>query len=417
MTTTTLPASAGQPRSGSTSPRSSLAHRLYAGEVGYDFIGHKRRWYIISGVILVISLAALLIRGLNLGIDFKGGSTYELPSNGHSVTQIRTVLSSVGVTDPVVEKIGQNRIRVETEVQTSAQTTATSNALANEVGTTADNTSPSTVGPTWGTQITHKALEGLIIFLVLVSLGLALRFEPKMALSALIALLHDMMITIGVYALVGFEVTPATVVAFLTILGFSLYDTVVVFDRVRETTSGLQSASRETYSSAANRAVNQTLMRSINTSFIALLPVASLLFVGAGLLGAGTLKDLALAQLIGLAAGAYSSIFIATPLLAQLKEREPTMGILRANVARAEAAGKVVDGRRLTGSERAARAKGADVVVTPEIRSPQDTFDSDLPETKPAGALTQRRVDPPRGAAAGRRKKKGGRGPYTGNRR
>ena len=411
MTTTTMPASAG-----SSSPRASLAHRLYAGEVGYDFVDRRRRWYLISGVILAVSLAALLIRGLNLGIDFKGGSTFELPSNGHSVTEVRSALSSVGVVDPVVEKIGQNRIRIETEVQTTAQTTATSNALAKVVGTTADNTSPSTVGPTWGTQITHKAVEGLLIFLVLVSLGLALRFEPKMALSALIALLHDMMITVGVYALVGFEVTPATVVAFLTILGFSLYDTVVVFDRVRETTNGLQSASKETYSSAANRALNQTLMRSINTSLIALLPVASLLFVGAGLLGAGTLKDLALAQLIGLAAGAYSSIFIATPLLAQLKEREPTMRALRANVARAEAAGKVVDGRRLTRSERAARAKGQALPPAAVPLEVAERFDEAEPPAKPTGGGTQRRVDPPRGAAAGR-KKKGGRGPYTGNRR
>ena len=417
MTTATMPASAGRPGTGKRTPRASLAHRLYAGEVGYDFMSRRRRFYAISGAILIVSLAALLIRGLNLGIDFKGGSTYELPSNGHSISQVRTALSSVGVKDPVVEKIGQNRIRIETEIQTAAQTTATENALAKAVDTTPDNTNPSTVGATWGSQITHKAVEGLLIFLVLVSLGLALRFEPKMALAALIALLHDMMITIGVYALVGFEVTPATVVAFLTILGFSLYDTVVVFDRVRETTAGLQSASKETYSTAANRALNQTLMRSINTSFIALLPVASLLFVGAGLLGAGTLKDLALAQLVGLAAGAYSSIFIATPLLAQLKERDPQMASLRANVARAEAAGKVVDGRRLTGSERAARARGENIVLADAPLQVAERFDEAEPEAAPAGAATQRRVDPPRGAAAGRKKKKGGRGPYTGNRR
>jgi len=325
----------------------SLATRLYSGDTAFDFTGHRRRWYVISGVILVVSVAALLVRGLNLGIDFKGGATYEFPRHGHSVADAKTTAVRAGEVDPVVQGLGSDRVRITTPTEDSTRVNALSAAIQRDFGIPETQVSVSTVGPTWGSEISKKALEGLGVFLVLVVLFLAVRFEPKMAAAAIVALLHDLLITIGVYALVGFEVTPSTVIAVLTILGFSLYDTVVVFDRVRELTVGLQSNGRRTYSQAANRALNQTLVRSINTSFIALVPVAALLFVGAGLLGAGTLKDLALAQLIGLAAGAYSSIFIATPLLAQLKEREPGMVALAAKVARAEASGKTVGtGRR-----------------------------------------------------------------------
>ena len=188
------------------------------------------------------------------------------------------------------------------------------------------------IGPSWGAEITKKALYGLFAFLIVVVLFLTLAFEPKMAIAAIIALIHDVFLTVGIYALVGFEVTPATVIGFLTILGYSLYDTVVVFDKVRENTRTIAGGSRMTYSQAANLAVNQTLVRSINTSVIALLPVASILFVGAGLLGAGTLKDLSLALFIGLATGTYSSIFIATPILASLREREPAMKALAKRV-------------------------------------------------------------------------------------
>jgi preprotein translocase subunit SecF len=188
------------------------------------------------------------------------------------------------------------------------------------------------IGPSWGAEITRKALYGLFGFLIVVMLYLAMAFESKMAIAAIIAVIHDVFITVGIYALVGFEVTPATVIGFLTILGYSLYDTVVVFDKVRENTRGIASSGKSTYSQAANLAVNQTLVRSFNTSFIALLPVGSILFVGAGLLGAGTLKDLSLALFIGLATGTYSSIFIATPILAALREREPAMQALAKRV-------------------------------------------------------------------------------------
>ena len=314
----------------------SLVSRLYNGELDYDFVGHSKRWYVVSGVFIALSLVGLLVRGVNLGIDFKGGSTYQLTANGHTTADASAVLKTLGIKDPTVQKLGENQIRITTEVQTNAQVDATITALAAAFGETADQISPSTVGPTWGSQVSNKALQGLVIFLILVVCYMGVRFEPKLAFAAILALVHDLLITGGIYTLVGFEVTPSTVVALLTILGFSLYDTVVVFDRVRENTADIGPNSKHTYTWLANRALNETVMRSINTSLIALLPVSALLFVGAGLLGAGTLKDLALAQFIGLAAGAYSSIFIATPLAVKFKESEPAMVALQAKVERAE---------------------------------------------------------------------------------
>jgi preprotein translocase subunit SecF len=205
-------------------------------------------------------------------------------------------------------------------------------SLSSKFNVTVDSIDSQIIGPSWGEEITRKALYGLFGFLIVVMLYLAMAFESKMALAAIISVLHDVFITVGIYALVGFEVTPATVIGFLTILGYSLYDTVVVFDKVRENTKGIAASGRSTYSQAANLAVNQTLVRSFNTSLIALLPVGSILFVGAGLLGAGTLKDLSLALFIGLATGTYSSIFIATPILAVLREREPAMQALAKRV-------------------------------------------------------------------------------------
>ena len=328
----------------------SLAARLYRGEVSYDYIGRRRRWYALSGLILLIAILAMIFRGFNFGIDFKGGTTFQFPANGHSIADARSVMTAQNVNDAVVTELknidGSKQIRVTSHElspdvkagQTVSEENSVENALVKKFEIKQADLNPSSVGPSWGSQISRKAAQGLVVFLIFVVLYIALRFEPKMAAAAIVALLHDLVITAGIYALVGFEVTPSTVIALLTILGFSLYDTVVVFDKVRENTAGLGAASRTSYSQAANLAVNQTIMRSINTSLIALLPVAALLFVGAGLLGAGTLKDLALAQFIGLASGAYSSIFVATPLLCDLKEREPAMKSLSAKVARAQAA-------------------------------------------------------------------------------
>lgn len=317
----------------------ALAHRLYAGEVSYDFVGHRKRWYALSALVVAVGIVAMIVQGFNWGIDFKGGDSFQFKAANHSIADAKKVLSEQGISDAVVQKIGENQIRIQTRVlhtdtnPAKDQVTQLQNALAKEFDLAPNQISPQSVGASWGSQITKRAVEGLVIFLIAVVFYIALRFEAKMAAAAIVALIHDLVVTAGIYALVGFEVTPNTVIALLTILGFSLYDTVVVFDRVRENTAGIGPRTNETYSQIANRSINQTIMRSINTSLIALLPVAGLLFVGAGLLGAGTLKELALAQFIGLAAGTYSSIFIATPLLAQLREREPEMVELRKRVA------------------------------------------------------------------------------------
>ena len=324
----------------------SLGAKLHRGEVAFDFIGSRRRYYAFSGLLLIISALALGIQGFHLGIEFKGGASFSVKTPGATVVAAQSALASTGIkTEVITQLIGNDKVRVQTGVITTAQSETIQDALAQKFGVNRNQIDTQVVGPSWGAEITHKALYGLFAFLFVVVLYLSLAFEPKMAISAIIAVIHDLFITVGIYALVGFEVTPATVIGFLTILGYSLYDTVVVFDKVRENTKGLTGGSRMTYSQAANRAVNQTLIRSINTSLIALLPVASILFVGAGLLGAGTLKDLSLALFIGLATGTYSSIFVATPILASLHEREPAMQALARRVsAKGNVANRVVDG-------------------------------------------------------------------------
>ena len=312
---------------------SGIGGRLYRGEKSFDFIGKRRRWYALSGIFIIASLFALTVQGLKLGIEFKGGSAFTVTSSSASIESARSAVASAGVTNEViVQKIGNNKVRVQTGSLPNATTNAVQDALAAKFGVSVESIDTQSIGPSWGKEITKKAVYGLIGFIIVVMLYLAMAFEPKMAISAIVAVIHDVFITVGIYALVGFDVTPATVIGFLTILGYSLYDTVVVFDKVRENTRTITSASKMTYSQAANLAVNQTLVRSFNTSLIALLPVGSILFVGAGLLGAGTLKDLSLALFIGLATGTYSSIFIATPMLAQLREREPAMQALAKRV-------------------------------------------------------------------------------------
>ena len=311
---------------------SGIGGRLYRGETSIDFIGKRRRWYAFSGVVILISAIVLGTQGLHLGIEFKGGSEFSITKAGATIEEGRAAILKAGVTgDSVVQKVGNDRIRIQTGALDSFASVKQS--LADTFGVNIENIDTQIIGPSWGKEITKKALYGLIGFILVVMLFLTMAFEPKMALAAIIATIHDVFITVGIYALVGFDVTPATVIGFLTILGYSLYDTVVVFDKVRENTKSITSTGKITYSAAANLAVNQTLVRSFNTSLIALLPVASILFVGAGLLGAGTLKDLSLALFVGLATGTYSSIFIATPILAQLREREPSMQALAKRVA------------------------------------------------------------------------------------
>jgi preprotein translocase subunit SecF len=327
----------------------SLAHRLYSGEVSYDFVGKRRRWYAISAAFLLLALIGLFGRGLNLGIEFKGGSEFTIPSSTATVEQARDSAKAAGIADPIVTEVGQNKIRIQSPALTPAESEKVTAQLSKDLGVAQGDIGVTLIGPTWGSEITKRALQGLAVFLVLVVIFLSLYFEWRLAVAALVALVHDLLITIGIYALTGFEVTPATVIGILTILGFSLYDTVVVFDKVRENTKGITSGNRMTYSDAANLALNQTLVRSINTSVVALLPVAAILIIGVGLLGAGTLKDLALALFIGTAAGTYSSIFIATPVACQLQEQRPEMKALSARVEarrnageKAKAAGKSV---------------------------------------------------------------------------
>lgn len=311
-----------------------LGGRLYTGETSFDFIGKRHRWYSISAIFILLSIAALVIQGLHLGIEFKGGSSYTVNKAGISVEQARASVDGAGIPgEIIVQKIGNDKVRIQTGALTPAQSNAVEASLTKTFNVALESIDTQLVGPSWGKEITKKALYGLFAFLLVIMLFLAMAFEPKMAISAIVAVVHDVFITVGIYALVGFDVTPATVIGFLTILGYSLYDTVVVFDKVRENTKSVAAVGKVTYSQAANLAVNQTIVRSANTSLIALLPVGSILFVGAGLLGAGTLKDLSLALFIGLAVGTYSSIFIAPPFLASLREKEPAMQALAKRVA------------------------------------------------------------------------------------
>jgi preprotein translocase subunit SecF len=319
---------------------SKLTHRLYTGEISYDFISRRRRWYVLSAILISVSVAAVLIRGLVFGIEFRGGADFKAPTTvtSSTVEEMREALNRTGLPDlddAIITTIGDSQVRVQTRpLDSTTEVPVVRAAIAEEVGTTPDEVAYSLIGASWGSQITERALIALAVFLALVALVIWAYFrDAKMSVAALIALVHDLVLTIGIYALVGFTVTPATMIGMLTILGYSLYDTVVVFDKVRENVRDLKSSTTKTYSEAANLAVNQVLVRSLNTTVIGVLPVAALLFAGAVILGEGPLKDLALALFVGMVSGAYSSIFIATPLLAQLREREPDMKKLASRVA------------------------------------------------------------------------------------
>lgn len=357
----------------------AIGHRLYTGEVSYDFIGHRRRWYIVSGVLIGVSILALLLRGLDYGIEFKGGADFKAATTvtAQTVDSMKDALSNSGVPnldDSTVNTIGNNQVRVQTRtLDPTEEVPKVRAAIAQEVGITPDQVAYSLIGASWGGQITERALIALGVFLALVALVIGIYFrDVKMSAAALIALGHDLILTIGIYALVGFTVTPATLIGILTILGYSLYDTVVVFDKVRENVRDLRSSTTRTYSEAANLAVNQVLVRSINTTIIGVLPVLALLFAGAVILGEGPLKDLALALFVGMVSGAYSSIFIATPLLAQMKEREPDMRKVAARVRarRAKEAQK----------ERMSTSAGAIPTANPEAAA------SVAEETEPSNA-------------------------------
>jgi len=329
-------AARAEPTDGTKGP--GALRRLYRGETSFDFVGRRRWWFLISGIIIVAGLLSLGFRGLNLGIDFKGGTAWIVKTSSLTQSQVESLVTAAGLSQPTVEVLGSGGSRtVEVQADLNSLPAAkrskvsgnVESALAKAAHVSNTSVSITRVGPTWGGQVTQKALEALIVFFVVVAVYISFRFEPKMALAAFIAMVHDLLVTIGVYSLTGFQVSPDTVIAVLTILGYSLYDTVVVFDRVRDNTKGFGASGRMTYSEMINLSMNQTLARSINTSLVAVLPVLSVLLIGAELLGATTLQDYGLALTVGLISGAYSSIFIASPVLAMLKEHEPRYVAIR----------------------------------------------------------------------------------------
>lgn len=306
---------------------------LYTGERSFDFVGRRTIWYTIAAVFVVLAIGLTALRGgFVFGIEFRGGSEFRVQSTSAveqgtaAATAIAddAVASVVSGANPRVSIVGGDSVRVQTEQLTPAETEDVRAALAEAYGVDVADVSSSFIGATWGADITRQALIALVVFLLLASLVLAIYFRTwKMSLAALIALFHDLVVTAGVYGVFGLEITPAAVIGFLTILGYSLYDTVVVFDKVRENTSEDGVESRRTFAQSVNLAVNQTLVRSINTSIVAVLPTASILLIGSVLLGAGTLRDIALALTVGTIVGTYSSIFLAAPLYVHLRQNEP----------------------------------------------------------------------------------------------
>ena len=326
---------------------------LYTGRRSYDIVGRRRLWFSISGVLVLISAVLLFTPGLHAGIEFRGGSQFTV-SNVSTTDQqpaIDAVTDIAPEEVPRVTNVGSSSLRIQTAELTNDQVSQVRASLEEAYGVSEDDVASSFIGPTWGKDVSQKAATSLVVFLVLVSIVMTIYFRNwRMALAAIVALVHDIVITAGVYAAIGWEVTPATVIGFLTILGYSIYDTVVVFDKVRENTVGITDQTRSTYEERANLAVNQTLVRSINTSVVALLPVAAILFIGAFVLGAGTLRDIALALFVGMLVGAFSSIFLATPLEVALREREQpirehTAKVLALRARTATGAGDGTDAR------------------------------------------------------------------------
>ncbi|MFM9367696.1 protein translocase subunit SecF [Streptomyces sp. Da 82-17] len=371
----------------------NLGARLYRGEVGYDFIGKRKVWYGVSVLITITAVVALAVQGLNLGIEFKGGAVFTTPKTEASVAQAQEAAEEASGHQAIVQKLGNGGVRIQVSGVDTAKSDQIKAELATDLSVPANDINAELVGPSWGAQIANKAWMGLGIFMILCVIYLAIAFEWRMAVAALVALIHDITITVGVYALVGFEVTPGTVIGLLTILGYSLYDTVVVFDSLKEQSRGITKQTKQTYSEVANLSINSTLVRSINTTVVALLPVAGLLFIGGGVLGAGMLNDISLSLFVGLAAGAYSSIFIATPLVADLKEREPQMKALKKRVL----------------AKRAQAAAKSESESAGQDDEPGDLAPVDAAAAAASGVVGQRRTQPPsrnrgRGRPSGKRR-------------
>lgn len=376
--------------------RESLAHRLYTGKISYDFVGHRKRWYAISAILLLISFGALLIRGLDLGIEFTGGADFQakVAVTDRTVDDMHRALRESGVDnldEATVTTIGQDTVRVQTRtLDSNTEVPKVREAIAKEVKAAPDSVAYNLIGASWGKQITQKAAVALVTFIVLVMLLIGIYFRnSKMSIAAVVALLHDLILTIGIYALVGFTFTPTTLIGLLTILGYSLYDTVVVFDKVRENTRDL-TKTRNTYGDVANTAVNQVLVRSLNTTIIGVLPVAALLIAGWFFLGTGPLKDLGLALFVGMTTGAYSSIFIATPLLVEMKEREPAMIAHRERLERrghrrrhTEQMDEATEAETPTGVRERGTEEGATPTITTATVTPVRTVVKDSAAGRP----------------------------------
>ncbi|MBP2368726.1 protein translocase subunit SecF [Pseudonocardia parietis] len=375
--------------------------RLTTGTASVDIVGRTKLWYIGFGVLLAICLASLLLRGFNLGIDFTGGSQIQLPANGAngaiSVEQVEEVYRGViGTTPETAQAVGTGdtaSIVLQSEPLTPDQLVPLRDALFTQLQPLGADGAPSVgsisdsqVSGTWGGEVTTQALIALVVFIVLVTLFLAVYFERAMAAAALVALVNDIIVTAGIYSIIGLEVTPATVIGLLTILGFSLYDTVVVFDKVRENSRGLLKLTRRTYAEAANLALNQTLMRSMNTSLIAILPVLGLLVIGVGLLGVGTLADLALVQLVGMITGVVSSLLLATPVLVDIKMRDSRFRDQAERVAARRARTAAVRNGEVVEQEA---PEATDTLAT--VSSTSRTAPAPRPGARPTGKTGRRR--------------------------
>ncbi|MDT5145889.1 MAG: preprotein translocase subunit SecF [Mycobacterium sp.] len=360
--------------SGADQPRRGFLTRLYTGTGAFEVVGRRRLWYGISGAIVAVAVISILVRGFAFGIDFKGGTTVSMPAAGATGTvqtsQVSDVFrKTIGKDPESVVAVGSGRsatMQIRSETLSNDQTAQLRNALYDAFQPKGSDGKPSkqaisdsAVSSTWGGQITKKALIALVVFLALVSLYITVRYERYMAISALTTMCFDLTVTAGVYSLVGFEVSPATVIGLLTILGFSLYDTVIVFDKVEENTHGFQHTTRRTFAEQANLAINQTFMRSINTSLISVLPIVALMVVAVWLLGVGTLKDLALVQLVGILVGTYSSIFFATPLLVTLRERTELVRTHTRRVLRRRSPGSRADSGAETAEQASSPAEQA----------------------------------------------------------
>ncbi|MGI8678680.1 MAG: protein translocase subunit SecF [Jatrophihabitans sp.] len=341
----------------------SIFRQLYRGETRIGFIHNRKRWYVASALIALVCIVSLLTRGFNYGVEFAGGTTFQIDTTHSqlSADAVNRAFTDAGTApDSPPQVVGNgNQISLSTKHLEPAALKTLQDAVATKLGLKSSAFTSSSIGSAWGHDTSINALKGLIIFLIAVTIYIALRYQWRMAAGGIGALIFDLLTTAGIYSIIGFEVTPSTIVGLLTILGFSLYDTVVVYDKVAENSKDILAGSRTTYSEAANLAVNQTLMRSINTSLIGLLPVAGLLFVGAGILGVGTIKDLALILFIGLASGAYSSLFIATPIVVDLTEREPAYKALTRRVA----AKRASDAKRNSESAEVAESGGVATAV------------------------------------------------------